>query len=130
MRTYNYNTYSDELYHYGVKGMKWRRVKRNKSDLNNLAELSKRYYSEVNAYNRAIDSGKPVTSKQKLDVARKQRDVQNKIDQLLKKYASVTVDRGFEPDGYTIKWVEARIGELDAMGRISKIDFVRLPMNK
>lgn len=116
------------LQHYGIKGMKWG-VRRTKRDLNNLAKFSKRYYSEVNAYNRTIDSGKPVTRKQQLDIARKHGDVQKKVNQLLKKYGSVTIDRGFEPDGYTIKWVEARIGEPDTMGRISKIDFVRLPMD-
>lgn len=131
-----------ELYHYGVLGMKWgvrkkdqhkeqtkKKKNQTKRDLDNLAKVSKRYYSNVNTYNKTIDSGKSITNNQLRDLNRSREDVQKMIDRMMKKYSSVTVDRGFKPDGYTIEWVEARIAQLDTMGRISNIEFIRTPMN-
>lgn len=59
--TYYYGMpYSDELYHHGIKGMKWgvRRFQNSDGSLTPAGE--KRYYGKANAIQRDIDSFKPV----------------------------------------------------------------------
>ena len=48
MWTYNYNTYSEELYHYGVLGMKWGQHK--------AAAESAKYDKLVNKIVKELDS--------------------------------------------------------------------------
>ena len=148
----NYVIVNGELYHWGVKGMRWgvrrwqnpdgtlteagkKRYNRQATrDAENLADAaSNKYYSKIQRVNKSIDSGEITVGSKKYnslarDIEKGHSAVNKAIDRLSKKYDKVSVDYAVDADGYTIKWVNAYIEKYDKLGRSTNVINVRKPV--
>lgn len=125
----------DELFHYGIKGMKWGvRRYQNKDgsltptgksrilkDSRKLANVSTKYYDAVNKRNALYDIGGVVDSDMERLIRDNKKTTQKLINKLEKKYGSVSVVPVFEKNGYVVERVDAAITKLDNRGRIRSI---------
>ena len=108
----------NELYHYGVKGMKWGRGKsKAQRDARKLANIATKYYESSNRFNTDIDTGVS-KSYNNSDLNKYRKKTERLVSKLNKRYASVSAIPEFDKNGYIVKSVEASITKLDRQGRI------------
>ena len=144
----NYIITEAELYHYGVKGMKWgirryqnkdgsltpkgkkRHLTRAQKDARKLADTATTYYDKINKYNALMDIRAATGGEaSKNDIADLGRKTQKLVNKLQKRYGSVEVIPKFEENGYVVKSVEASLVKLDRLGRVSTINKSFSPVN-
>lgn len=128
---------NNELYHYGVKGMKWgvrryqasrvdnnvngaskRDIRKRRKDTTKLAKTTLRYYNSANALNALNDAGKDI-SKINSRVTRNYKKTDQLVNKLKKKYAHIDVHADLEDNGYIIKGMSVTLAALDKYGNLS-----------
>lgn len=117
--------FDNDLYHYGVKGMKWgvRRKSKISRDSRKLSDAATKYYTESNRRNAYFDLDPNDTFIPKYDkeIEKGKRKVQKLVKKMEKKYGSgnVSVLPEFEKNGYIVKSAEAVIRKVDRQGRLT-----------
>lgn len=150
------NTNDDELYHYGVKGMKWgvhrfynkdgsrtavgkkreneakRKDKPSKAqrDVRKLADTATKYYDASNSINSWLDSGAGANTlkNEYKDLVKYHKKTEKLVKKLNKKYKNVSAIPEFDKNGYVVKTVEASLTKLDRKGRIRSANKASTPV--
>ena len=111
---------NNELYHYGVKGMKWgvRKRSRISRDSGRLSKAASKYYDAVNKRNVLLDVGGVVGRDFEDYISKSERSTQKLVNKLQRKYKTVSVVPNFEKNGYVIKNIDVILEKVDRLGRV------------
>lgn len=129
-----------ELYHYGIRGMKWgvrryqnpdgsltnvgkkRYLSRTQRDASKLANTTAKYYDAINKYNALVDTRGVTSEEHRKEIEGLRHKTKKLVDKLQKRYPTVEALPTFEKNGYVVTNVEAIISRMDKQGRIKSIN--------
>ena len=129
-----------ELYHYGIRGMKWgvrryqnpdgsltnvgkkRYLSRTQRDASKLANTTAKYYDAINKYNALVDTRGVTSEEHRKEIEGLRHKTKKLVDKLQKRYPTVEALPTFEKNGYVVTNEEAIISRMDKQGRIKSIN--------
>lgn len=135
-----------ELYHYGIRGMKWgvrryqnpdgsltnvgkkRYLSRTQRDASKLASTAAKYYDAINKYNALVDTRGVTSEEHRKEIERLRYKTKKLVDKLQKRYPTVEALPTFEKNGYVVTSAEAIISRMDKQGRIKSINRSFVPV--